>query len=594
MALTPRDERASPERYPPDPTGTRDYRTWLRRLVRQALELGVYPSREALAEAAGYDGATLSNAFARRRHLTEEILRRLSAALGLDKPWTTWLVWWMTAQRAQTAALRNRAKAEQRAIAPSLGPLQPPRPGGDGFRGTYVALPHPLSTWLGRVLYAMVQLPDFDPDPARVSAALGRAATPRAIGDTLRTLVECGALVTGTGGRLLTVERHLIPTSPASAQPSVEALERARQALLLWAEHAAAHVRVGFVPEERLISWGWELIRDERARAIAQEGLAGTVRVGCPVAAPGLARADVVAQSITLALILRRPGGPPVERPPEPPAPLGLPDAGRLDAGPSLFEHTHPETWLRAALEANRHTSRAHTQRALIEAGISNTRVRYLMHPELGRRLPLDEGDLGVLTSLFRLNAPSQRQLRRVVQFHQARSAVERRALLDDLVGQVEAEHERLGLGAPRRAVSRLEHLLVRGLMDRGLTQAEPIAEVLGWPREEVWPILRDLRQAGLPGGGTAFRSILGPRADFAGLRLTDDLLQWAGRQLGTGQDRLFLRVLQIPTAQEHLHSVWRAQQAHLDHHAAAAQGPGPGVPVVLLTAIHRVSRCFS
>ena len=580
--------------YPPGPAEVRDYRMWVDRLVNRALKLGVSPTREALAEAAGYDGATLSNVMGRRRHLSEEIIRRLSAALGLDKLWTTWLLWWMTAQRAPSTLLRKRALAEKHAIEPSLRPLRPPRPGGDGFRGTYVALPHPLSTWLGRVLFAMAQLPDFDPTPARVYSALRGLATPRAIGDTLRTLVECGALVSGPEGRPLTQAQHLIPTSPASAQPSVEAINRTRQALLLWSEGAHASVRVGYVPESRLIPWGWDLIREDRERAIAQEEAVGTVRAGHPEADPDLPRADMVAQSITLALILRRPGEPAVELPPEPPGPLHLPWTEPEGRDPSLFGYTHPEAWIRAALAANRGTDRVRTQREVIRAGISKARMRHMMHPELGRHLPLDEADQGVLGRLFRLSAPAQRLLRRMVQFHQARGMVQRRALLDQLVGLVEAEHNRLDTGSSLRCSDRLEHLLVRGLMARGLTRAEPIAEVLGWPRERIWPILKDIRKAGLAAGPPEFLALPAPRAGFGSLRLTDELLQWAAQQLEAGQDRQFLRVLHNPTQSDRLSSLWAAQQTHLDHHAVLALGPGPWVPVVLVTAIHRVSRCLS
>lgn len=74
--------------YPPGFAHVSDYRTWVRRLVRLAIRLGVFPNQQALVEAAGIDGATLSNAMTRRRHLTEEILRRFSgfASFILTKP----------------------------------------------------------------------------------------------------------------------------------------------------------------------------------------------------------------------------------------------------------------------------------------------------------------------------------------------------------------------------------------------------------------------------------------------------------------------------------------------------------------------------
>ena len=130
--------------------------------------------------------------------------------------------------------------------------------------------------------------------------------------------------------------------------------------------------------------------------------------------------------------------------------------------------------------------------------------------------------------------------------------------------------------------------------MARGLTRAEPIAEVLGWPRERIWPILKDIRKAGLAAGPPEFLALPAPRAGFGSLRLTDELLQWAAQQLEAGQDRQFLRVLHNPTQSDRLSSLWAAQQTHLDHHAVLALGPGPWVPVVLVTAIHRVSRCLS
>ena len=62
------------------------------------------------------------------------------------------------------------------------------------------------------------------------------------------------------------------------------------------------------MPEERLISWGWDLLSDLREHATTVDRDLGVLYADQPEAPADLPAADAVVQSVTLALILRRPG----------------------------------------------------------------------------------------------------------------------------------------------------------------------------------------------------------------------------------------------------------------------------------------------
>lgn len=583
---------------PPSPEGVSDYRTWVRRLVRYGLKSGAFPTREALAEAAGCHGATLSN-FLRQphRHPSEGLARRLFHALGLDEDWTRWMLWWMRAQRTRSPAKRQRFRAEMDALKARLRPLTLTAHTPGLIRGLYLPDADPLGTWLGAALYSAAQCPGFVPDPRRLATALGHVAPPRAIQDTLRGLEARGHLLRNEDGGLRTREAQVTMPGPSEALFRREILYRARQGLLLGPAGAGPTLHLGLVPERTLIAWGWETMAE--ARTLGWEALATLEACGADGDASHQTAAGVV-QIALLGLLLRREAGSAVEIP-TPPTRVVLPTArgaptGGSTAGADPFAFARPETWLSAALAANRGTRRPSTGQELVTAGLKVSRLHYLRYPELGRHYPIDEDDFALFERSFQLTPPQALYVRRLFAYHQARTVDDRRARLDELVGMQESHAEKQGQGATFRARTRLEHLLVRLLLGRGLRSAQPIAEALGWAPETVWPILKDLREARPQVLDAPFHAIPDPATDLALTRLFDDLLQWADQRLRLSDLRVFHNFHLQPAALAALPGLLVRHRNRLAQACAdpPLRGGAPWVPVALVSQIHLVGRALS
>ncbi len=581
---------------PPSPEGIKDYRTWVRHLVQYALETGAFSTKEALAAAAGIHGSTLGNLIGgRRRHLGEELARRLFFTLGLDETWTRWLLWWMASQRTRSAAKRSRARAEMRALEPTLRPL------ALSYARSGVVLAHgrergdPLTTWLGVAIWTAAQCPNFNPNPSRLAVSLGHVAAPRAIADTLRDLERHGYLQPDGSGRLRTTALEALPKGGATPPGPAESLHHARRALLLGPTEVSRTLHIGLIPESELIPWGWERV-SETLDLSHDIGLRRVLPEELPPD-PGDVPADHIIQQTLLALLLRRADGPPVEVPEPPsliPLPPDPPDAPPRRPGRHAdpFHFSRLDRWLEAALLANRGTSRPSSGKALVAAGLRMSRLNYIRYPRYKRRYPLDEDDLELFTRCFCLSPAETLYLRRLIGFHQARSVDDRRARLDELVGMLEARAISLGQGATFRARTRLPHILVRLLSARGLRGAENLGRALGWPADQVTPVLQDLKAARRLESPGPFLALPEAADDLGTMLLFDDLLCWATRRLEVGSASAFHSLLLEPAATSLREALVQRQRALVQRAIAEVPttGGGPFVPVALITQIHPIS----
>lgn len=590
---------------PPSPVGVRDYRTWVRRLIAFALKGGAFPDGEHLAAAAGVHGSTLSNIKQRKRHAGEDLLRRLAYTLGLGAERTALLLWWRREQTAKRATERNRARAEKRAIVEALGdegliaPLEHESVLLELERGD------PLSTWLGAVLRALAQCPNFKSEPKLVYKALRGVAPPRAIADTLAAMEAHGRLVRTSDGELR--PRHwLLLNEKAAAPPSRATLEetvfRAREALLTGELGAAFGLRVGAVPTETLDAWGREALRGAEAIDPMVDASSAVVVAGQPAPDLDLPPAEMVLQLALALLILRPPAAssfaPFSTPPPQPLATVRSMEPPRRSPGyPEVYDFVRPGEWLRAALRANQGTGRPCTLKALVEAGVlSRSRLRYLVDPSLGRRYPLDDQDLARMAGCFLLSPDDQLFLARVVGFWQVPTVQERRARLDEIVGTLETVAERRGDGPAFRSRSRLSHLLARALMGHGLDRPETLAVALGLPLDQGRDLRWDLRRAGLGPGHGGFVELPDPARDFVAMRLLDDALLWLGRNLDAHAEKVYYHFFHGAAPAGRTAALARAQQALLDGLVArpSTRRQDPWVPVLALRLVHPISRALS